>query len=177
MKQRYEPVCSHILNRVEVSQTYDAHVRKMIKIKPAIDTSMPEISPRHRLIAQKANHHKIQQAREVQRIKHTKPLNTTYQPCVERSFHASKSSSTIRTRGDLNSSNLSSTITRMSRDISKRPKEHISGVTLKEFRSFALSDRAVSHVSKKSSKIPEDDTYQNDDDEFQDFCETHYLDE
>lgn len=54
MLRRYEPVPSQILDKAEKERHYQQHMNKMGKIRCAIDTSHPDLSPRHKLIAQRA---------------------------------------------------------------------------------------------------------------------------
>lgn len=55
MKRRFEPVTSQILAKIERDKVYKQHIRTMsMSMKGAVDCSQPELSPRHRIIAQRA---------------------------------------------------------------------------------------------------------------------------
>jgi hypothetical protein len=54
MLRRYEPVsCPHIA-KLEHDMTYQSHMVRVHRMKYGVDTTPPEVSPRHRLIAQRA---------------------------------------------------------------------------------------------------------------------------
>ena len=55
MKRRFEPVASQILAKSEREKVYRQHVRTMsMSMKGAVDSTQPDLSPRHRIIAQRA---------------------------------------------------------------------------------------------------------------------------
>jgi hypothetical protein len=54
MLRRFEPVTSQRLNKIERHKVYELHLRKVTTMKGCIDSTQPELSPRHRLIAQRA---------------------------------------------------------------------------------------------------------------------------
>lgn len=54
MKRRFEPITSQIMDQIEKEANHRRHMQKLSNTRHIIDTSQPEISPRHRIIAQKA---------------------------------------------------------------------------------------------------------------------------
>lgn len=59
MKRRFEPVASQRLDKIEREKIYKQHMRKVGRVKCAVDCTQPELSPRHRIIAQQAEQRRV----------------------------------------------------------------------------------------------------------------------
>lgn len=54
MRRRFEPVTSPHLHKMECEKVYKQHMTKVSHIRGIVNSTQPELSPRHRMIAKRA---------------------------------------------------------------------------------------------------------------------------